>query len=140
MGEACKGLHKLLYVSERDFSVPCDLERILKNARQVNRENGITGALWYDGKQFVQWLEGPKIAVENVYAHILDARQHKNVRTVYFEPTLKRIYAEWYMGYYGDFREDPEIMNVLSRDTGATLSTDMMVNPALWQTEERLPD
>jgi hypothetical protein len=52
-----------------------DLERIVQQARERNRSEGVTGLLIYDQGSFFQWLEGPALGVARVWESISrDAR------------------------------------------------------------------
>ncbi len=56
---------------------PAILARIETAAQQFNALDGITGCLWFDGRNFVQWLEGGEAAVEALISRLaLDPRHH----------------------------------------------------------------
>ncbi len=107
-------LHKLMYASQRDSSVFLDIQALVDDAAAFNSTLWVTGVLWYDGKQFVQWLEGTKPALDEVLDRIEAASQHTNIKLAFFEPSDERRYPDWHMTFFGDYNEDAEIMTFLN--------------------------
>ena len=75
-----------------------DLEALLVDARNFNRQNAITGVLLQSGDNFMQCFEGPEDAVQRVYQRILGSRQHTDVLEFMNLPIQKRTFSDWAMG------------------------------------------
>ena len=123
MKEDCKeadrthpeALLEIVYMSEPDESLSDrDIVEILEASQENNEEACITGVLFYDGRHFLQVLEGPDEAVWNVYSEILADPRHRNVVTIHEGPILKRAFNAWGMAYRR-IDEDSEILR-LARD------------------------
>lgn len=74
------------------------LESLLSDARQRNREAGITGVLLYNDGNFMQYLEGPALAVDVILARIQASRRHKDIIELMHEPIAARMFPAWHMG------------------------------------------
>lgn len=100
-------MSSLVYASTHAAPLtPTALRLIVERARIRNKRLSVTGALVYDGKRFMQCLEGPEPAVEEIYAAIgLDAR-HKDVTLVFKRPMVEREFADWQMGFVSTFADD----------------------------------
>lgn len=90
-------VHQILYHS-RATGLPAqtDLQAILAWSRQHNAEHSITGLLLYSEGRYVQVLEGPKAAVESLYARIQGDDRHTHVETVSRGPGPRR-FTQWSM-------------------------------------------
>lgn len=90
----------VVYVSSavRMFS-ESELEALLVEARELNRETGITGVLLYSGGTFMQCIEGSESAVDVTYERIRNSRKHHGIIELANEPTAQRDFADWQMGY-----------------------------------------
>ncbi|MBT9392750.1 BLUF domain-containing protein [Hymenobacter sp. NST-14] len=76
-------LHHLIYQSKATmvFSGP-QVSQLLNCVQQRNQAAGITGMLWYDGRRFLQIMEGPASTLEHVFSRIcLDCR-HTRVQVL----------------------------------------------------------
>ena len=56
-----------------------DTSQILSEAIQRNRQHNVTGILIYNGKHFMQLLEGPEQEVEYIYQKIIRDPRHDNL-------------------------------------------------------------
>lgn len=93
------GLVRLVYASA--LSENCgvtDLGNILREARDRNREIGLTGLLCYDLRYFLQWLEGPRRAVNSLYAAILKDPRHTGALLIEYAEADCREFTDWAMG------------------------------------------
>ncbi|KTT21455.1 BLUF domain-containing protein [Pseudacidovorax intermedius] len=91
-------LVRLLYASRAVDVSPAALESILSTGRSHNTGSGITGILCYGGGMFLQALEGGRMAVNNLYGHILRDPRHKDVVLLHYEEILERRFGGWTMG------------------------------------------
>lgn len=95
-------LTRLLYVSDYSHNHDFNAEQMLAAAIQRNKENQITGALWFTGSQFIQVLEGGRHAVSETYHRIAGDTRHHNIELVSCNAVHERLFPEWSMGYFGD--------------------------------------
>jgi hypothetical protein len=93
-------LVRLIYVSR--FSAGLnrkDLENILRVSRALNRRKGITGVLCYAPGLFLQCLEGPREAVNELYSRIVADRRHRTPTLLSYEDIHVRMFESWSMAY-----------------------------------------
>ena len=89
---------QLIYISTARQSVDQDeVDRILAKSRTNNAGDRITGLLVFDGKRFLQALEGERSLVEKTYARIrLDPRHRASV-TLSEREIEAREFGNWTM-------------------------------------------
>lgn len=92
-------MHQLTYISSATANVTShNVDDILAVSRRNNASNDITGLLIYDGRRFLQALEGPHEAVEAAYGRIkLDPRHRASVKLSSRE-IASRQFGSWEMG------------------------------------------
>lgn len=91
---------QICYISTaRPTVVPADVDAILAVSRRNNQRVRVTGLLLYNGKRFLQLLEGPVDAVEATYRRIAaDPRHFALVRLS--ERTIEaREFGDWDMTF-----------------------------------------
>ena len=94
-------LIQLVY-SSRPFGFDLSmLGNILLKSRRNNARDDITGALICRADLYLQWLEGPKDAIEATYAKILKDDRHLDIVRRITRPATTRMFPEWSM------RDDP---------------------------------
>lgn len=76
---------------------------ILDSSMRNNPRLGLTGFLHREEDRYLQCLEGPEGAVEQMLTRIRSDRRHRGVRILHDGPLARRRFAEWAMGY-GDER------------------------------------
>lgn len=90
----------IIYVSSaRQLFSDAALETLLLKARSANAANAISGLLLYQDGNFMQLLEGPKVAVSELYAAIRQDPRHHDVVTLIEETGLPREFSAWSMAY-----------------------------------------
>ncbi|MGP1284019.1 MAG: BLUF domain-containing protein [Parasphingopyxis sp.] len=73
-------MYRLIYVSTARPGIgPADFDDILVAARACNYASHVTGLLVFDGRFFVQYLEGREGAVEATFGRIFRDRRHSGV-------------------------------------------------------------
>ena len=91
---------RLLYVSRMTTEcTPSELKGILDISRKNNREMDVTGALCYSAGGFLQCLEGPASAVNEIYRRIVRDRRNKQVTLLSYSPIEKRGFEDWTMAF-----------------------------------------
>jgi len=75
------------------------LKDILNASRRNNKEQGITGALWFSQGCFAQVLEGPQEFVEAAMEKIVCDPRHTAITILYIQQTNARSFPNWSMAY-----------------------------------------
>ena len=91
-----------LSFATRELKLDADneIDKILKVARAHNKQKGITGQLVYRGGIFLQLLEGDEESVATLLGRILlDNSRHENIRVLFKQPMVKRVFPGWNMAY-----------------------------------------
>lgn len=91
-------LVRLLYASRAVDMGDEAISSILAHSRQYNPALGITGILCYGGGIFLQAIEGGRMAVSELYGHILKDPRHKDVVLLDFQEISERRFGGWTMG------------------------------------------
>lgn len=119
-------LHEVIYVSRRAEGVTDQVvvDDIVLPAGVKNNRLEITGCLWFSRDRFLQILEGPREAVEDVYSKILADDRHYDISTVSKSPIAKRSFARWGMRSLKNSKEDriEELIHEYAPNFGASHS------------------
>jgi methanogenic corrinoid protein MtbC1 len=83
----------------RAIKPPSDLEldRLLRSAQERNNALGVTGLLVYDQGFFYQWLEGPRLAIMNLWQSIRTDPRHQDVKILREGMVARRFFKGWNM-------------------------------------------
>ncbi len=73
--------------------------RILAACKKHNSKNKVTGFLHREGDFFLQYLEGPLLAVEDTMQRIGKDSRHKDVEILDTGPLDHRRFPDWQMGF-----------------------------------------
>ena len=93
-------LISLVYISsERSPFSAKELDELLANSRERNKVNGITGVMLYASGSFMQYLEGPKTAVQQTFERIKADRRHFGIMELICMDIPKREFKDWSMGF-----------------------------------------
>lgn len=93
-------LVQLLYVSRAvGPQTTAMTSAILSTAQLFNKAAGITGVLCQGQGFFLQWLEGQRSAVNQLYSRILVDKRHQDVEILHFSEIAKRGYPDWSMAH-----------------------------------------
>ena len=93
-------MHHIVYWSHatRPMS-PIELVALLIEARTYNEAAGITGALVYDGTQFMQVLEGEEAAIQDLYTRIARDSRHRDAFKLADKAIAERTFVNWSMAF-----------------------------------------
>ena len=92
-------LKQVIYVSEKtDFS-DIILTNIFDISQKKNPEKGITGCLLIGSNSYLQFLEGPSLAVEELYSKIEIDSRHKNVKKLHDKSINEKLFSSWSMKF-----------------------------------------
>lgn len=99
-GEGEATLYRLGYVSTQARPMSAaDLIDLLNQARDANRELGVTGMLLHREDSFFQVIEGTREHVLELFDRICSDPRHQRVEVLFQEPTGKREFPDWRMGF-----------------------------------------
>ncbi|MEH3047150.1 BLUF domain-containing protein [Sphingomonas adhaesiva] len=88
-------MFQLVYISSAVGSL--HTREVLDVSRRNNARDGITGLLYFDGRRFLQALEGERLAVERTYARILTDRRHRAAVVLSRTEVAQREFGAWTM-------------------------------------------
>ncbi|MBE7420140.1 MAG: BLUF domain-containing protein [Ideonella sp.] len=92
-------LVRLMYASRAVPAVDAEeLQALLRQCRENNRRNGITGVLCFADRIFLQVLEGSRPAVNHLYQRIVNDTRHSEVELLTYQEIDERRFAGWAMG------------------------------------------
>jgi hypothetical protein len=95
---AAMPLSRLIYASRAVEALkPDDVEQILRTSRTNNARVGVTGALMFGAREFLQCLEGSREAVNQTYARILRDPRHADVVILDYREVGTRWFPTWGM-------------------------------------------
>jgi hypothetical protein len=91
-------LVRLIYASRAADTSPAAIESILVQSRSHNTSCGITGILCHGAGVFLQAIEGGRMAISELFGHIMKDPRHKDVCLLHFEEISERRFGGWTMG------------------------------------------
>ncbi len=95
----------VIYISVADPMIgEQDIAALLVQARRNNQRDALTGALIFNGHNFLQLLEGPADKVEACLAAIRRDPRHHGMVEIRRRDIDERSFAEWSMLYDAQFR------------------------------------
>lgn len=107
----------VIYVSVADPMIgEQDIAELLVQARRNNQRDALTGALIFNGHNFMQLLEGPADKVDACLAVIRADTRHSGMIEIRRRTIEERAFAEWTMLYDPQFRShDEELASMAAR-------------------------
>ena len=94
------GLVRLIYVSRFAPGIGSDdLRDIVRISRVKNPERHVTGLLCYAPGVFLQCLEGPREAVNELYRAIAADARHRDATVLEYADIRERTFGKWAMAY-----------------------------------------
>lgn len=113
-----KQIKQLIYASEINDSLSIDdLKLMFKQAARRNQDHGISGFIVFDGKYFLQIIEGDEVRVNKLYENIVNDKRHSNILLLGTKQNSQRDFKSWYLGYLD---EDKVIQDYHKKQTGKT--------------------
>lgn len=93
-------LKHLIYTSADTHGLSDDaVEELLETVRKKNKALNVTGMLVYDGRSFLQVLEGEEDVVNKLYQKISRDNRHSGTVKIIDESIEERMFTDWSMGY-----------------------------------------
>lgn len=120
---------RIIYLSSSvEYLNSEEIKSLLSRCREKNIENDITGLLLYADGDFLQVIEGPKVAMLDLFESIKKDSRHKGIVTIANNEIDKRHFPKWNMGFYNsDYEELRKIKGYenISRETLSKISDKM---------------
>jgi len=93
-------IHRTVYMS-RATRLLTDIEAqdLADRASESNKALSVTGLLLFDGRRFMQAIEGEKAAVQDLMARIRADPRHDMIAIVSDGPAARRKFGIWSMSY-----------------------------------------
>jgi hypothetical protein len=93
-----ENLFRLVYTSRASEQCnPAALADLLNTARTRNPAAQISGQLLLEAGVFAQWLEGPRDAVESLWAKLQRDPRHHHIQLVSASRIERRAFPQWSM-------------------------------------------
>lgn len=100
-------LIQLIYVSAATHEMTADeLRAILDLSVRHNTRNEVTGLLLYFDRTFMQVIEGPESAIDELMTRLLSDPRHYGVNVLSRSEVPAREFAQWSMGFKGFSQSD----------------------------------
>ncbi|MGJ0426838.1 BLUF domain-containing protein [Methylocystis sp.] len=91
-------MHRLVYFSNANLDLNLSaIEGMVEMSAERNRPRHISGALLYNGLNFLQILEGPRQALTPLYLQIRTDSRHSGVVKLVHESIPMRSFPDWGM-------------------------------------------
>lgn len=94
-----------------DFKI---VGEILTHAVKKNKEKSITGMMVYDGKHFLQCIEGDEGLIDDLWKKLTEDTRHHSLYINGTEFDEKRLFPDWNMGYINNGQEIQKIINSIT--------------------------
>jgi len=96
-------LKSLIYVSKANQGFnEVELTRVVSRFTQDNKNEGVTGFLFYQNNLFFQYLEGNSNSLSQLFTKIAHDDRHTLVSTLLSDKEQKPRFADWPMKYLDD--------------------------------------
>ena len=92
-------LKRVIYVSEITDTSSDSLTDIYDISQKNNSQSGISGCLLIGSNSYLQLLEGPESAVENLYSKIKVDSRHKKVKKLFEQHIEEKLFPSWSMKF-----------------------------------------
>ena len=121
-------VYKILYCSKNliegeDAKREAEITQILQTARRKNKEQNVTGALLFDSGYFAQTLEGPRLAIEQIFERIQRDPRHGDVTVLSSQTDGHRDFPEWSMAHVAPAGGIAPVMAAIALDTSLSRPT-----------------
>ena len=90
-------MHQLLYISTVSPGATIAIDDILRASQRNNARDGITGLLFYNGKRFLQALEGSDEAIARTIGRIRADPRHRAIVILSERTVATREFGNWAM-------------------------------------------
>ena len=109
-------MEQLAYTSIAADSIDSgEVFNIVTVAARKNPERGITGFLAFDGKRFLQVVEGESDALDDLMDELQRDRRHRNIDVLDRRQVAGRCFADWSMRRVGMGRDQEALVPLVER-------------------------
>ena len=108
-------MRQLVYISSIKRNAAVDPATILAQSRRNNARARITGLLFFDGKRFLQALEGDDAQVDATFARIQQDDRHHALVILSNRSIEAREFGEWAMAYNAPGEDNPAALDRVAR-------------------------
>lgn len=99
-------MHQLIYTSKaRPELSQDDVLRIVEQSARNNPSGEITGFLLFQNGRFLQFIEGPLMALEMLMAELAQDSRHHALEVLCRRPVAGRLFPRWRMRQVGIERD-----------------------------------
>jgi hypothetical protein len=114
-----------------------ELSELLRVSRRNNESAGITGLMLYCTGNFMQYLEGPDVAIDQLWGKILQDRRHHGAIEMFRQPAHERVFDSWSMGFgttsASQFEELLQVARARANPAGDTSGRVVELMRAFWK-------
>ncbi|MDO7833710.1 BLUF domain-containing protein [Sphingobium sp. HBC34] len=108
-------LYQIMYISTVVGTVtPQQCAAIAQLSAINNQRDDVTGLLLFNSRRFLQVLEGPKAAVDRIFARIHADPRHRAVVKLREGPIATREFGQWAMAYDDPARPSDSLKNTVA--------------------------
>lgn len=90
-------MRRIVYISTAGALTAEDVDRLVESAQRNNAQREITGFLLYNGRNFLQLIEGPQASLMSLMAALARDPRHSGMLTLIDEPIEERSCPSWTM-------------------------------------------
>lgn len=108
-------LKRLVYLSLRQDADASAIEHMVSLSASRNAADGLTGAIVYDNRHFVQMLEGDHDALARCFLRIARSRLHHRIEIGAFTSSAVRLFVDWSMRAMPVARQAPPLSRTWTR-------------------------
>lgn len=108
-------MRQLVYISSIRRQTAIDPAAILAQSRRNNTRALVTGLLFFDGKRFLQALEGDAAAVDATFARIERDDRHHAIVILSNRIVAQREFGEWTMAYRAPGEDVGDLLDHVAR-------------------------
>ena len=90
-------MRRIMYISTASGLSAAEVDRLVESAQRNNAEREITGFLLYNGRNFLQLIEGPQASLMSLIATLARDTRHSGMLTLIDEPIDERSCPHWTM-------------------------------------------
>ncbi|MXO75430.1 hypothetical protein GRI40_09410 [Altererythrobacter aerius] len=90
-------MRRIVYISTASGLAADEVARVVESAQRNNPERQITGFLLYNGRNFMQLIEGPKANLMSLMGTLARDPRHSGMLTLIDEPIDARSCPAWSM-------------------------------------------
>ena len=106
-------MKRLIYSSRAAAGIDsAEVFKIIEASARNNPRREITGFLLHDADRFLQYVEGPSLAIEALMADLERDPRHSHIETIHEETADKRWFADWGMKRLVSFKEAPAMIEL----------------------------